>query len=520
MKAQRLHSKYIWRNSNKTNTIISKKPAGKTFFILYQKYVRLILLFLPLLILFSFSSCYKETAYKRPPVQVPSSYKGMPTQTCEGQKQDYSLFIPSTGVSLGDLFWWDLLQDDVLKDLIKTAVEKNTDVRIASERILEAQARYGIARSAQSPYISANANASYGKTSKVTGVAPLPAGTSSETSSVGASLQAIFELDFWGRLRKISEAARYDLLATEEAKNTVLMTLVSEVASAYFELRELDLELEIAKKTLAVRQESYDLIKTREEHGYANLIDVYQAEKLVLDAKQSITRSEKLISFQENYISTLIAKNPQDIPRGKPIAMQIKEPVVPPGLPSAILENRPDIRVAEKLLIEYGIKVDVAKTAYFPIINLTGSGGLLSRDLINLFDTRGFAWNLGAQFAVPIFDGGEIRNKIKVAESQQRQATLIYEQVVRNAFREVSDSLVDYSKSHEYRIQQESLVDNLQKQSDLADARYKGGKSSYLEVLVTEIQFFQAKLDLAKSQQAELLSIIKLYKALGGGWKV
>ncbi|MCE1245024.1 MAG: efflux transporter outer membrane subunit [Firmicutes bacterium] len=471
---------------------------------------RICLLFLPVFALF-FASCYKETEYKRPPVSVPSSFRGTPDK-------NLNLIDPEKSGSLGNLFWWELLQDEELKKIIETAVINNYDVKIAAEKILQAQAQYGISQSGEYPVVNGNSSFTAAGSSRVANPYN-PAPSPVNTHVFNTNLQAVFELDFWGKLKKTSEASMYDLLATEESRDTVLMSLVSEVALAYFTLRELDMELEVSKKTLASREKSLELVRARFEGNIATQLDVDQAQGLVYNAQKAIIKSEQLIAQQENYLCFLLGKNPGEIKRGIPLAAQIKEPVLPPGLPSDILENRPDIRMAEKQLIAAGIRVDVAKTAYFPTVTLNAIGGTLSREFTNLFTGPSYIWNFAPQATVPIFNGGNTASKVKVSESLQRQAVLTYEKSVVTAFREVSDSFIGYSKNHEFRLKQEAYTTTLANQSKIARLRYEGGVSSYLEVLDTERQYFTAELELSQAQYNELASIIKLYKALGGGWK-
>ncbi|MCD4784666.1 MAG: efflux transporter outer membrane subunit [Candidatus Eremiobacteraeota bacterium] len=468
-----------------------------------------IILFLSLFLV----SCREDPKYKRPPVPVPTSYRGY----SEGAL--YNMAPSGLNTTLGDLFWWELLQDDALKDLIQTAIKQNYDVRLAVERIQEARANVGIYRSSQFPQVTGTANY---KTEKISSaestqvLSELP----DSMHSFSASLQAVFELDFWGRLRKSTEAAKYQLLATEEAKNTVLMTLVGEVTSSYFYLLELDMEKEICEKTLKSREESLKLVKTREKGGVATMLDVDQSQGLVYSAQKAKTGTEQLIAQQENYINFLLGRNPQTVLRGKKtLVQQIKEPPLPPGLPSSLLESRPDIRMAEQQLIASNIEIGVARAAYFPQVTLTGARGVRSKDLTDLFTNPGNTWIFQPQITVPIFNGGRIRSQVKVAESQKRQAIIQYEKTVQNAFREVSDALIGYSRKREFRVQSEALTATLKDQSRLSNLRYEAGVTSYLEVLDTERQYFESELELSKARLDELLYVIKLYKALGGGWK-
>jgi outer membrane protein, multidrug efflux system len=457
------------------------------------------------------SSCNELTPYTRPSMAIPSSYRDATGQTAKESAEAVKEY-------LGQLFWWDFLTDDVLKDLVATAVVQNYDLRLAAERIIEAQARVGIARASQFPTVNASGGYQTVQVSTV-GATPMPPGTSNTTYTFNIGLLANYEVDFWGRYRYATAAARANLLATEEGKNIVLMTLVSEVASTYMQIRELDLELEISKKTLESRQESLTLVTARAEGGVATNLDVDQAKVLVIGAQKTITEIEQQIAQQEDYLSYLLGKNPGGIPRGKTLPDQFTGEPIPPGLPSSLLESRPDIRQAELVLLAYNAQIGAARAAYFPQITLTGGAGTLSKELSNLFTPPSYTWNFAASVLQPIFNAGQIRSQVAVTESQKRQAVISYEKTVQGAFKEVSDALIGYQKGTQYYKQQDEYTKTLADQSYLANLRYAGGVSSYLEVLDTERQYFEAELDLSKAQLNVYLYIVKLYKSLGGGWQ-
>jgi multidrug efflux system outer membrane protein len=421
-------------------------------------------------------------------------------------------------VYLGNLFWWQYFQDDVLKDLIATSIVQNYDMKMASERILEYQARVGLARASQFPTVGASG---YVQTVKVSEVGPTPIvpGAVNNTYGTSISLMANYEADFWGKFSKATQAARASLLATEEGRNVTLMTLVSAVASSYISLRELDLEMEIAKQTLESRKESLDLVTARQEGGVATMMDVDQAKSLYLDAQKTITQIEQQIMLQENTISNLMGEAPHSIPRGKALTEQISTEPIPVGLPSSLLLNRPDIRQAEANLIAANANIGVARAYYYPQITLTGSSGTLSKQLANLFSAPSYNWGLAANVLQPIFNGGQIRSNVLITESQQRQAVISYQQTIQNSFKDVSNALIGFQEGSLYEKQQQEYTDTLADQSFLAKLRYEGGVSSYLEVLDTERQYFQAELELAKAKGNVFQNLIALYKSLGGGWQ-
>lgn len=459
-----------------------------------------ICLLLPLL-----ASCNQDTAYQQPPMSVPDNYRW----AGEGA---------NATPSFGDLYWGNVIQDPVLKDLIRTALVQNYDARMAAEKILQAEAQLGLARSAQFPIVGGNAQYTTGQTSAV-GATPVPPGTNTSTYYTSLGLQASFQLDFWGQYRRATDAARASLAATQEGRNTVQMTVVSNVATSYLTLRELDLELEISRQTLESRLESYRLVKAREEGGIATMLDVDQAKGLVLSAQTAMTQAEQSIAQQEDLLSLLLGLNPQAIPRGNTLDTQLSEPPIPPGLPSSLLERRPDIRQAEQQLIAANAKIDVARAAYYPQISLTAAGGTLSKEFSGLFTGPSYTWSFTPQLLQPIFNAGSIRSQVKITQSQQRQAVITYQSTVQTAFKEVSDALIGYNKSRQFRAQQEELAATLKDQARLSNLRYIGGVTSYLEVLDSERQYFEAEIGLARAQLNELLYIIKLYQALGGGWK-
>ena len=449
------------------------------------------------------SGCAVGPDYKRPSVNVPGTYRGaMPLEAAHPAAE-----------SLGDQKWWEVFEDPQLQELIRTALQQNYDVRIAATRILQAQAQVGITRADQFPTINAGAQSVDERSARAK---LFPA---FETSAHQVDLSLAWELDFWGKYRRATESARANLLATQWARDAVTTTLVSDVAAAYFQLRELDLELEISRRTLASRRDSLQLTQTLASGGATSMLDVRQAEQLVFTAAETIPDLERRIEQQENFISTLLGNNPGPIARGTKLTEQPHAPEIPAGLPSSLLERRPDIRQAEAQLIAANAQIGVAKAAYFPQINLTASGGYQSSALTSLFSGPAGLWSFGGSLVQPIFAGGRIRSNVKFTEARQQEAELVYQQSIQQAFRGVSDALVEYRKDREFREQQEQLTYSAEDAARLSERRYRGGATSYLEVLTNETNYFDAELGLAQAQLNELLGLVRIYRNLGGGWQ-
>jgi multidrug efflux system outer membrane protein len=456
------------------------------------------------LVLLLLNGCAVGPNYARPKVEVPGDFRGLAPDA-----------TPTTGggASLADQKWWDVFQDQTLRDLINLALKQNYDVRIAATRILEARAQLGITRADQYPTVTASASSVDERIASGLG---RPA---TETNVHTASASLAWELDFWGKFRRATESARANLLANEWARQQVISTLVSDVANAYFQLRELDLELEISRNTLASRKDSLRLTQLLADRGATSLLDVRQAEQLVYTAAGSIPDLERRIEQQENFLSTLLGRNPEAVPRGLALTAQPHAPEVPAGLPSSLLARRPDIRQAEQTLISLNAQIGVAKADYFPAISLTATGGYQSSALTNLFSGPTGFWAFGGSVVQPVFEGGRIRNRVRFAEAQRNEAILVYQQTIQQAFREVSDALVGYQKSQEFRVQQEQVTRAARDAIRLSNMRYKGGATSYLEVLDSNTREFVAQITLAQAQLSELQSLVQIYRALGGGWQ-
>ncbi len=460
---------------------------------------RLILLLVPGALLLS--GCI-SAHYRRPDVPVPPNYRGE-TAGASG--------------SLGELRWQDLIRDERLNELIREALANNYDVRIAAARVLEAGARVGEARSQRWPSVDAQASYNNLRTAQ-NGSSPLPAGYPTESDFTKAFSALSWELDLWGRVRNANAAARAELLATEEARRVVLQTLVAQVAQNYFLLRDLDLEKEITDRSLKSRQESLELVQLRVENGYSSEIDLRQAEVLVKTVRAARTDLERQIEQTENLISFLVGRNSGAVTRGRSLLEQDLTPQRGPGLSSALLARRPDIRQAEQEIISTNAQVAEARAAFFPRISLTASSGLESAALRNILDTANGTWIFGPVGNLPIFNAGRIRAGVRGAQAREVQAVLNYQRTVIQAFREVSDSLVGHRKLSELTREQEGLVQSLRQTVELADLRYRGGVSSYLEYLDSERELLDAELRLVQVRRDELTSVVTLYRALGGGW--
>lgn len=468
--------------------------------------------------------CAVGPNYKRPTVDVPVTYReatadasGRPNaqpDQAKGQQPPTGSSAPSTSAqSLGDDKWWEVFQDAELQSLIRAALKNNYDVRIAATRILQAQAQLGITRADQLPSVSAGGNINSIQNPKL---GPIPA---YELTEGEVTASAAWNLDFWGRYRRATEAARANLLASQWAQKEVVSTLVANVAASYFQLRQLDLELEISKRTLSSRSNSLQLTQTLEEHGINSMLDVRQSEQLVYTAATEIPDFERQIAQQENAISILLGKNPGDVPRGLKLTEQPHSPEIPVGLPSSLLERRPDIREAEANLIAANAQIGVARAAYFPQISLTGTAGFESPALTNLFTGPAGVWNLAASLTQPIFEGGRLKSNVRLSQAQRDQTVLVYQQTIQGAFRDVSNALVAYRKDQEFTAQQQRLFESAQDAARLSEVRFKAGTTDYLEVLTNETNSLTAELGLAQARGNELIALVQLYQALGGGWE-
>jgi multidrug efflux system outer membrane protein len=461
------------------------------------------------------AACSVGPNYKRPAVSVPTSYRS--ADAAETPMDSSAPTAAASGgsavSSLGEEKWWEVFQDKELQGLIRTALKNNYDVRIAATRVLQARAQLGITRANQYPSLGVGGNVTSVRNPTV---GPIP---SYEITQGQVSASAAWTVDFWGQYRRATESARATLLANEWAQKEVMATLVANVATGYFTLRQLDLQLEISKSTLGSRQDSLGLTQTLEQHGINSLLDVRQSEQLVYTAAAEVPDLERQIAQQENALSILLGNNPGDIPRGLKLTEQPHSPEVPVGIPSALLGRRPDVREAEENLVAANAQIGVARAAYFPQIALTANAGYESSALVNLFSGPAGVWTLAGSLTQPIFEGGRLKSGVRLAEAQKEQLVLTYQQTLQGAFRDVSDSLVAYRKYREFRIQQQHLVDSAQDAARLSELRFQAGTTDYLEVLTNETNSFSAELTLAQAQGNELNAIVQLYQALGGGWE-
>jgi multidrug efflux system outer membrane protein len=448
------------------------------------------------------AGCMMGPKYKRPTVDVPQEYRAPAPQQA------------SQASSLGNEQWWQVYQDPILAQLIHTAIADNYDVRIAAARVLEAQAQVGITRSNQFPSASVGADVFSQQNAKVTKLFP-----AYQVNGGELNLSVIWNLDFWGKYRRQTEAARAQLLATEWGQRAVLSSLVASVATAYFQLRALDSELDISQRTLASRQQSLKLTQVLESHGSGSGLDVSQAEQLVYTASETIPDLERQIQQQENVLSVLLGENPQSVPRGRALTEQPVPQNVPAGLPSELLERRPDVRQAEQIVVAANAQIGVAKASFFPSLSLTGLGGLESNTLHHFISQPSETWSGAFSVSQPVFQGGALRSQLRLARANWQETVLSYEQTVQNALEQVSNSLVASQKDREFREQQELLTQAAQQTDQLSEVLYKNGGASYLQVLTSETNYFSAELNLVQAQLNERLALVQLYQALGGGWK-
>jgi len=448
------------------------------------------------------AGCMVGPNYHRPAIQTPTVYRDL-SENSQLQAQ---------AASYADLPWWQVFQDPGLQELIRTAIKQNYDLQLATERINAARAQLAVTRSSLFPQVQGSGNFSGGKDTA----------TQTTFNFLGLTADAAFQLDFFGRLRRANEAARAQLLATEDARQIVLLTLVSDVASDYFELLQLDLQLQITRETVKAQEDSVKLTNLRVDHGVATKLDVLQSQQVLDTANAQIPDLERQIAQEENAISILLGNYPQGVPRGRPLVEQTLPPEVPPGLPSSLIERRPDIREAEQNLVAANAEIGVARAQFFPQISLTASGGgAFGRDsaFSSLMSSQLGIWSYGTQVSQPIFTGGALRGNLRLTESQRQQALIAYRQTIQRAFGDVSDALIGYQKLHQVRIRQQESVADLQESVRLSNLRYKGGTTTYLEVLDGQRSLYSAELTLAGARGNEYQSLVQLYRALGGGWQ-
>jgi multidrug efflux system outer membrane protein len=447
------------------------------------------------------AGCAVGPNYKRPLVPVPERFYG----------EDGSAAAAADARSFADAPWWEVFDDPVLKALVDEALRNGFDARLAAARVEQARAQYGIARSELYPAVDYEGAWSRQRADRILN----PAGKAQTRWTVNAGVS--WELDLWGRIRRLSEAALAQYLATEEARRGVMLSLVSDVATAYLDLRELDEDLAIAKNTTAAFQDTYDLFRRRLEGGAASALETERAQASLAHVAAEVPEIERAIVARENQINLLLGRNPQPIPREGPL--MAVPPDVPPGLPSTLLARRPDIRRAEQLLIAANAEVGVAKADFFPRLSLTGVFGLVSPELGSLFESQSQAWSVGPTLLGPLFQGGRVKRGYEAARARRDEARVSYEATISNAFGEVARALVDRFKLIETERQRAREVAAYQEAVQLANVRYDSGLSAYFEVLEAQQQLFPAEISLARTRRDQLAAAVDLYRALGGGWQ-
>jgi multidrug efflux system outer membrane protein len=445
------------------------------------------------------SGCTVGPDYRRPELQVPSAWRVSTEEAAH----------------ISDVAWWDRFDDPVLSHLVRTALENNKDLAIAAANVDFAFAQYGIARSALYPELDANASAQRERLSENTSTRVPPGHQAFDNYRLNVS--ASYELDIWGRLRRATEAARANLLASEEGRRTVVLTVVASVASAYVQLRALDRQLDIAKATTGSLGQAARLQQVRFDEGATPESDYRQAESQFETAAAQVPELERQVVRQENLIRALLGANPGPIERGSSID-DLKLPDVPEGLPSSLLERRPDIRQAEQNLIASNADIGVARAAYFPQVSLTALFGVESAQVSDLFKGASKSWSLGSAGTLPIFTAGRIRNQVEQAKAAQREALYFYQKSIINAFEDFEDALVDRTKFEQVRDEQAKNVTALQRFRELAVLRYQEGATIYLEVANAEQSLFNAQLQFVNTQSQLFQSYVNLYRAIGGGW--
>jgi outer membrane protein, multidrug efflux system len=450
------------------------------------------------------AACNVGPKYLRPNVTAPPAYRGADNAAVGAEAKE----------SLGDEQWAAVYREPELQDLIRKALANNYDVRIAARRILEQQAQVRITRSQQFP------SATVGGTG-IGATLPSSLGTQIPSPLVNGSfnVSAAWTPDFWGLYRRQTEAARAQLLAQVWAQRAVQLTLVEQVATAYLQLRALDAQLDITKETIKVRQDSVALTKTLESGGSVPLSDVRQAEQLLYAATSEVPQLEEQIQEQENAIAFLIGENPGPVVHSDPNALAPPPQEIPAGLPSRLLERRPDIQQAEATLIAANAQIGVARAQFFPNLSISGSGGVGGDSLSSIFDPAGKTiYGIGT-LTQPLFEGGKLRGQLELSKQTKEEMVLNYQKTISGAFRDVSNALIALNKQRGYREQQEKLVEAAKDATRLARIRYQGGSTGYLEVLTTDSNLYAAQLNLVNAQQGEALALVQLYGALGGGWQ-
>jgi multidrug efflux system outer membrane protein len=447
-----------------------------------------------------FAGCAVGPDYKRPAVDVPQSFR----------------FEEKEAKDLANTAWWQQFDDPVLNDLIRIALQENKDVKVAAARIEQFMGQYVTTRAALFPQIGVGASGGMQRATE-NGFTPFPTSVKNPNDVWEVFLNGNWEIDIWGKIRRATEAARAGILSSEEGRRTVILSLVAAVASVYIDLRDADREMEISRKTAEAYKESLRIFELRFKEGFSTSIEVNMIKAEYEKALSRISFYEKTIPQLENALSILLGRNPGPIPRGKTLD-ELALPDVPAGLPSDLLEQRPDIRGAEQDLIAANAQIGVAKSLYYPAISLTGIFGFASTDLEKLFRTDAQAWSWSVPVVAPIFTAGAIRGQVQFAEAQKQELVVRYQQVIQTAFREVDDSLVDQKHTKDQLEALGRQTAALREYARLAQLRFDEGYTSYLEVLDSNRSLFDAELNYAQTKATLFRSFINLYKAMGGGW--
>jgi NodT family efflux transporter outer membrane factor (OMF) lipoprotein len=451
------------------------------------------------------AGCTMGPNYQRPKLPVPGQFRGAPPTA-------------DPAASIADTKWQGLFSDATINQMVTAALEHNFDLQIAAERVAEARAQLGVTRANQYPFVSVQAGFTSAQGSSIGANSLVPVGTSLSSSftSVGAALS--WELDIWGRLRRLTEAARARYLASEEGRRAVRVSLVSDVMETYFQLLEQDLELEISRKTVGLAQNSMNLVELRHQRGAASGLDVSQSQQLIHTASAQMAAAERSIAQSENLLSLLQGSVPAPQSRGRKLE-EIPVPAqLPPGMPSALLERRPDIREAEQNLVAANAQIGAARALYFPQLSLNAFVGGESRHLTDLANPAARVYNVAPGAIQSIFNAGQIRNQVRFTEAQKRELLVAYQRSIYTALREVADALVSFDRLREQRAQEEQLVHTLEETVRLSELRYRGGLDSFLQVLDAQRNLFTGELALAQLRLQERASVVQLYRALGGGW--
>lgn len=449
--------------------------------------------------------CTVGPNYKRPQVALPQQFRNSPAAGSEA--------------SLGDAKWQDLFNDPAMNQVVAAALDKNFDLRIALERVQEARAQLGITKANQYPFLDGQAGFTASRPSTLAATTFIKPGTnlSAAYTTVGAALS--WELDLWGRLRRLTESARAQYLASQEGRNAVTVSLVSDVMNAYLQLLEQDLELEISHRTADIARDGLKLVELRRANGAASGLDVSQAQQLQFAAGAQIAAAERNIAQTEDALSLLQGSLPAPQQRGRKLEDITVPAQAPPGLPAALLERRPDIREAEQNLIAANAQIGAARALYFPRITLSAFAGGQARELLLLDTANARDYSVNPSATQAIFHAGQIRNQVRLSEAQERELLITYQKTIYSALRETSDALAAFDKNREERSQQEQLVLNLRETVRLSELRYRGGLDSYLQVLDAQRNLFSGELTLAQLRLQERLAVVDLYRALGGGWR-